>query len=300
MFKRFRMCRAGAGLLVTAALSVSVAGCSSGGQGDGPATTSASGDPATWVLPIQAYLPTDEEQQQLSQAKKLLVGDCMKGFGFNWVPAPDLPKVGPKTLTDWRYGIHDMNLSRERGYKPAATEMAAYDAALKEGAQDRSSSDKAEIGVLNGTSKDVHGRKVPKGGCIGAANRKINTVAVEARTAIDLGNGAFIKAKQDPAVVKAFAAWSGCMKKSGYDYKEPLDASDNPKFGSEDVTAEEISTATTDITCRDRTDVARIWFTAEAALQKQAIEQHAEQLQTDRRALGTAVKKASKLVSAAK
>ncbi|MFF0285519.1 hypothetical protein [Streptomyces sp. NPDC005262] len=53
-----------------------------------------------------------------------------------------------------------MNLSRERGYKPAATEMAAYDAALKEGAQDRGSSDKAEIGVLNGTSEDWGWRRV--------------------------------------------------------------------------------------------------------------------------------------------
>lgn len=243
---------------------------------------------------MQAYLPTDEDQQQLSQAKKVLVGDCMAGFGFTWTPAPDLPKVGPKTLTDWRYGIHDMDLARERGYKPDALEQADYDAAVNKGAVDGGTADDAAARALDGRTKEVGGKKVPEGGCVGEANRKINAGAAESRAAIDLANGAFIKAKQDPEVVKAFADWSACMKKAGYSYKEPLDASDDSRFSGPEVSSEEIATATADITCRDRTDVARLWFTAEAALQKQAIDDNAEQLEENRKAMDAAVREAAK------
>lgn len=240
-------------------------------------------------------MPTDEDQRQLSQAKKVLVGDCMAGFGFTWSPAPDLPKVGPKTLTDWRYGIHDMDLAKKRGYKPDAREQADYDAAVNKGAVDGSTADDAAARALDGRTKEVGGKKVPEGGCVGQANRKINAGAAESRAAIDLANGAFIKAKQDPKVVKAFADWSVCMKKTGYDYAEPLDASDDSRFSAPEVTSEEIATATADITCRDRTDVARLWFEAEAALQQQAIDDNAEQLDGNREAMDSAVREAARI-----
>lgn len=255
------------------------------------------GDPASWVLPLQAYMPTEQENGQISQAKKILVADCMKGFGFTWVPAPDLPRVGPKTLTDWRYGIHDMALSTSRGYKPAAKEQEAYDAAVEKGAADGTSADGPDARALDGRSEEVDGKKVPEGGCAGAANREIDAEVVQARAALDLANAAFVKSKQDPEVVKAFADWSACMKKSGYDYKQPLDASDDPKFGRPEVTSEEISTATADITCRQKTEVALVWFKAESALQKQAIEDHAEELSAERHRIETTVRKASKIVT---
>ncbi|MER5944947.1 hypothetical protein ABT127_02655 [Streptomyces sp. NPDC001904] len=248
------------------------------------------------MLPLQAYMPSAEEQGQLSQARKIAIGDCMKGFGFTWVPAPELPKVGPKTLTDWRYGIHDMALAKERGYKADAQEQAAYDAAVDKGAVDGTTSDGPDARALDGRIKEVDGKTVPEGGCVGEANRGVATAALQARTALELANAAFAKSQQDPKVVKAFADWSACMKRSGYDYAKPLDASDDPRFSGEKVTSEEISTATADITCRQKTDVARIWFQAESALQKQAAEDHAEELSAERKTIDSAVRQASKIV----
>ncbi|MFG2813778.1 hypothetical protein [Streptomyces sp. NPDC048410] len=234
---------------------------------------------------------------QISHAKKILVGDCMKDFGFTWAPTPDLPKVGPKTLTDWRYGIHDMALAKERGYKPAAKEQVAYDAALKKGAVDGTTADSPEARALDGRLKEVGGRKVPAGGCVGAANRGVDAEAVQARTALGLANAAFVKAQQEPQVVRAFADWSACMKRGGYTYKAPLDASDDRRFSGPQVSPQEIATATTDITCRQKTDVARIWFQAESDLQKKAIDDHAEELSTEHHEIDSAVRKASQIVT---
>lgn len=246
---------------------------------------------------MQTYMPSDEERGQLSQARKILIGDCMKGFGFKWVPAPELPKVGPKTLTDWRYGIHDMALAEERGYKIDAKEQAAYDAAVGKGAVDGTTADGSAARVLDGRIKDVGGKKVPAGGCVGEANSGVETEALQARTALDLANAAFVKSEQEPKVVKAFTSWSACMKRNGYNYAKPLDASDDRRFSGTEVTPEEISTATADITCRQKTNVAWIWYQAESALQRQAIEAHAEGLSAERKKIDSAVRQASKIVT---
>ncbi|GAA1371768.1 hypothetical protein [Streptomyces beijiangensis] len=254
-------------------------------------------DPSTWTLPIQGYLPSDSAKAQISQARKQLIGDCMKGFGFTWAPAPDLPKIGGKTLVDWRYGIHDLALAKVRGYKPDANDQAAYDNAINAGAVDNLTGG-ADSQTLDGSGvKAVNGKKVPEGGCMGQADRRIGAQAVQTNTAQEISAEAFVKSKADAHVVKAFGAWSACMKASGYNYAAPLDASDDPRFGSPDVTALEIATATTDIDCRNKTNVAKIWFDAETTLQNKAIENKAELLDHESKALDAAVKKAASVIA---
>ncbi len=242
-------------------------------------------------------MPTIEEMSQLAQAKKILISDCMEGLGLAWTPAPDLPRVGPKTLTDWRYGIHDEGLAAARGYKVDAAEQEAYDAAVEKGAVDGSTANSMDARALEGRIEKVNGREVPADGCVGAANKRIDADAVQARTALDLANAAFVTSQREAEVVQAFADWSACMKRDGYDYKEPLNASDDPKFASDKPSSQEIATATTDIACRKRTDVARIWFQAESRLQKQAIEDHAEDLSAERKKIDSAVRTASEIVT---
>jgi hypothetical protein len=294
--RTFRSAPSVRAVVAASAVTFLLAGCSLASDGGDQAVSSDSKDPQSWVLPIQSYLPTEREQGQLSQAKKILIGDCMKGFGFTWTPAPDLPRVGPKTLTDWRYGIHDMALAEQRGYKADAEEQAAYDAAVEKGAVDGTTADGPDAKTLSGDIREVDGKKVPEGGCVGAANQEIDADAIQARAAVELANAAFVKSKEDPKVVKAFADWSACMKRSGYDYEQPLDASDDSKFSGTEVSSEEIATATADIRCRQKTDVAWVWFQAESALQKSAIEQHAEQLSAERKKIDAAVRNASKIV----
>ncbi|MFB6828398.1 hypothetical protein [Streptomyces hydrogenans] len=254
-------------------------------------------DPATWTLPIQGYLPSDTARAQISQAKKQVIGDCMKSFGFSWTPAPDLPKIGGKTFADWRYGIHDMALSKERGYKPDAAQQDAYDAAMNAGALDGLTGGVDSQTLEGGGAQEVNGKKVPTGGCIGQANRLIDAEAAQTSTAQQISAETFTRSKADTRVVRAFAAWSSCMKEKGYNYKEPLDASDDPRFSSREVTSEEISTAVSDIECRNSTGVAKVWFDAETELQKRLIEEQAEQLNQESDALDAAVKKAADILA---
>ncbi|MEL3944664.1 MULTISPECIES: hypothetical protein [Streptomyces] len=255
-------------------------------------------DPATWSLPVEAYLPTDDEDKQLSRAREALVSACMKDFGFDWKAAPDLPELGPKTLTDWRYGIHDLALTKKRGYKPDAAEQVAYDAAVQEGAVDEDESP-AEATVLNGDVKKYDGKKVPQGGCSGRADRTLSggKGSFYSDFAEDLGNEAFVRSMKEPKVVAVFGQWSACMKKHGYSYKAPLDASDDPRFSAPEVTPEEIATATADIGCRKRYHVAKTWYETEVRLQNKAIEKNEERLSDAKDRLDIAVKRAAKTLA---
>ena len=298
-----RIKHTGLGALVAAVSVLSATGCSADGAGDHTIATPEptlpfdAADPATWVLPIEGYLPSDSERKQVSQARKAVAGDCMRRFGLTWQPAPDLPRLGPKTLVDWRYGIHDMALAEERGYKPAAAEQEAYDRAADVGALDRTSQTGPDTRVLQGGIKEVGGRPVPAGGCLGEAERKVSSHAFDTTLAQTISNEAFAESQRSPEVVKAFKAWSTCMKASGFAYERPLDASDDPRFGSQEVTPLEIRTATADISCRDRSDVAKVWFDAEVVIQREKIEAHAERLNKERTSLDEAVKKAGDVVA---
>ncbi|WP_229699040.1 hypothetical protein [Wenjunlia tyrosinilytica] len=294
------------GATIAIALTVSsVAACTgathSASRPDRPALPSRhfeAADPKTWTLPIEAYLPTDDEQKQISRAENTLIGDCMDRFGFDWHPAPELPKLGPKTLTDWRYGIHDAALADKRGYKPDADEQAAYDEAMERGAVDGTTSGGPDAKVLSGQIAKVAGKDVPAGGCAGQAKRKVTGGKPETpRLAQQISNDAFTRSKRDAKVAEAFRRWSSCMKDSGYPYKEPMDASDDPRFAAADVTTREIATATADIACRKRHHVAKLWFDAEVKLQNTAIETHAEELSAERKNLDTAVKRAARVLA---
>ncbi|AUY52487.1 hypothetical protein [Streptomyces sp. CB01881] len=220
---------------------------------------------------------TDDEQNQFGRAMGSLTEDCMHKAGYgSWSSAPDLPKVGPKTLTDLRYGIHDAVLVGKRGYHPDAAEKAAHDAAV-------------EAAVAGGTRGAA---AVAESDCGQKSKQQIGDAQSGFQLAEQLANDAFTKAKQEPEVVAAFAQWSACMKESGYKYREPLDAVDDRKF-SRDVTKAEIDTALADLNCRSRSNVALVWYQAEVRLQKDAAERNAQALHTARTRLDATLKNVS-------
>lgn len=239
--------------------------------------------PATWKLPLEAYLLTDQEDAQIRRAMNSLTEQCMRKAGYtSWSPAPDLPKLGPKTLTDWRYGIHDADLSSKRGYHPDAAEQAAYDAAMEKTAVDGTTGDTAK--ALSNCAQQSKQQ-------VGGGDKTYGELAQS------LANDAFLRSKQEPEVTTVFGQWSACMKESGYNYKQPLDASDDQRFGGRDVTQLEIDTALADLKCRDRTKVAWIWYQAETRLQKDSGEKNAQALRSARTDLDAAVKHAAAVLA---
>ncbi|MFB6553248.1 hypothetical protein [Streptomyces sp. NPDC056405] len=219
-------------------------------------------DPATWKLPMEAYLPTRAEHRLVSSSRDEVIDACMADAGYpQWTPAPDLPALGGKTLTDWRYGIHDAAKAAERGYHPDAEEQKAYDAAMEEGAVDESGADEGSLRS-----------------CVTQADGTAPALPAD-DLAQQISGDAFRQAEQDPKVVAAFAQWSSCMKDKGYDYAKPMDANDDPQFNDPStVTDAEIATAKADVACRDKYQVEKTWFNAEARLQQTAIVQHEDEL----------------------
>ncbi|MEU5583320.1 hypothetical protein ABZ791_37900 [Streptomyces huasconensis] len=236
-----------------------------------------SNDPATWRLPVEAYIPTAEQARLVTTTRDQLIDTCMSTAGYDdWEPAPELPELGGKTLTDWRYGIHDARLTAERGYHPAEAEQKAYDEAMEAGAVDESGADDATLR-----------------GCVAKADGKVPDPQPPA-VVQEISGAAFEKSQKTPEVTAVFAKWSSCMKDKGYDsYKQPLDASDDPRFANPDkVTAQEIATARADISCRDRYGVARTWFDAESKIQRAEIAKHMDEFDDVAAATREAITKA--------
>ncbi len=233
-------------------------------------------DPATWQLPIEAYMPTRQQARLVSGTRDELIDRCVERAGYpEWKPAPDLPELGGKTLTDWRYGIHDAGLAATRGYHPAAGEQETYDAAMAEGAVDES-----------GTPDDVvHG-------CVTEVDGDVPSLQPEGIVQ-QVSGEAFKESLKDPKVVTAFAKWSACMKDKGYSYEKPMDANDDVRFADPyKVSDLEIATAKADIACRNAADVARTWFDAESAIQTAKIADHLTEFNDAAEAVKQAVAKA--------
>lgn len=236
-------------------------------------------DPAAWRLPIEAYMPTKAETKLVASVRDDLLDACMKNAGYaDWTPAPDLPDVGGKTLTDWRYGIHDAGDAASRGYHPDAAEQQEYDKAMEAGAVDTSGADESKVRECVAETDGV----VPS--------------AQNADLVQQISGDAFLESQEAPQVVDVFSKWSSCMKEKGYDYKKPLDASDDPHFTDPDtVSGTEIATAKADIECRGRYDLEKTWFETEAALQAKAISSHQGELDDVKKANKASVAKASAL-----
>ncbi|MGW0565589.1 hypothetical protein ACWDZ4_34635 [Streptomyces sp. NPDC003016] len=213
------------------------------------------GNPATWRLPIETYMPTRAETRLISGARDSLIDECMKSAGYEkWNPAPDLPTLGGKTLTDWRYGIHDAEKAAKRGYHPGAAEQEAYDQALSAGAVDTSGADE-------GTLRN----------CVQTVDEQAPAAQPD-HLVQKIDGEAYKEAAKDPKVTAVFAKWSSCMKAKGYSYEKPMDANEDSRFSDpHEVTELEIATATADVACRDRYGVEKVWFDTEVPLQQQAI-----------------------------
>ncbi|WP_432158344.1 MULTISPECIES: hypothetical protein [unclassified Streptomyces] len=232
-------------------------------------------DPATWKLPIEAYEPTKREKRLVSSARDLEIKECMRNAGFpDWTPAPDLPTVGGTTLTDWRYGIHDLEQAQQFGYHPDPEQQDAYDAAL---AADQSA--EADQDVLQGCASQA-GSTAPS--LQGSA--LVNQISGDA----------YQKAMDTPEVKEVFAKWAACMQDSGYTYAMPMDAGDDPRFstGPDEISQTEKDTAVADVTCRDKYHVEKVWFDAEAAIQAEAIAEHMDELNREKAGIRSAVAKA--------
>ncbi|MFC8349561.1 hypothetical protein [Streptomyces sp. NPDC057280] len=246
--------------------------------GDAKAQVGDPDDPATWVLPIQMYMPTSRQALTVTSSREELMDTCMSEAGFpEWKPSPDLPFLGGDNDMDARYGINDLDQAAKSGYHPDPDAQKAYDDAI---------------------DADVAGSATIDQQALLTCVQKINHMVPQVNTPelIDrIGGESWKEAQETPEVKAAFAHWSACMKGKGYTYAKPMDANDDSKWSTSEAgeaSAKEKAVAVADVECRDKYAVEKAWFDAEAAIQQRDIKEHAADLDQLKTAMQEAVDRA--------
>ncbi|MFC0864658.1 hypothetical protein ACFHYQ_20410 [Sphaerimonospora cavernae] len=275
------------GVLVAGVLTAGVATVFSSGSAETggppvPVPTSAE----DFVLPMDAYNVSAAQHVEIARARADLVEDCMRAFGYDLrIQVPDVASYSQNGLVDW---LGDLQVDRY-GYAgpPGRTRQSAAD-------DDRGifAVTDDEFRVMVGKTARVGGKKVPVGGCDGAVEGILNAGAsgldgqeTPGKTDVyrlgDLQSGAAESAYRDPGLHRAGAAWAECMRKAGYAYSQPEEATADPRWA---ITAKndhdpppqgtpvEIRTAVDDHRCRLETNYYGKRQAIYAAHQQKAID----------------------------
>lgn len=267
----------------------------SGTDGGGGATPDVGSTPklnsvTDQSLPVEAYLFSKDQTDQLNKAIVILRRQCMGRFGLTYQDQTVQGIFQPKSRTQFRYGVTDADDAASHGYKPAGSETPVVKPSPRQ-------EDPATTMVLTGTrdpdvkpgsaeargGQDYNGQKVPAGGCIGEANRKLGVTGSEglsdAGIAVKVNTDSWDKSYTDSRVRAVFEKWSRCMKQKGYTYADPMRANDDPEWQrTTTATAREQQVAQADVACKQQHNVLGVWYSVDVAYQEQMIEQNAEAL----------------------
>ncbi|MEV5108005.1 hypothetical protein ACFQ7G_39075 [Streptomyces massasporeus] len=220
-------------------------------------------------LPLQDYLYSDADLRTVKQAMRTLTEKCMRRHKVTHDFGPPPPAMGPRSITDRRYGLTDARMARTTGYHLGDRDPRTHPV------PERTPPTGKALTVIAGTGSptEVNGVRVPARGCAGEAEREIvgSGRLGSSDLAQDLNGESFTATKADPRVVKAFRAWSRCMKERGHAYPDPLAVMNDKRFQGNTPAPPEIEVATADVACKARTDVTGIWYRAEVAYQKTLI-----------------------------
>lgn len=281
-------------------LAVLAGGCSSGSHQE-PAAAVPTSRPVTQSaasLPIERYLLSDGQMSRIVQARNRIAAQCVRRFGLDWNPVPPPAPQDPSrdaANSARRYGLTDPAEAARFGYHVAGASQT------KRPAEPPLSSDQRT--VLSGRSANgsvaqvFHSLRIPTGGCIGEANARISgdperlgDEDLPSRINVD----SYRQSMADPRVVAAFQAWSGCMKRHGYDYADPTQApGKKPEFTGPGPTTAEIAVAVADVSCKKQTGLVAIWSAVDITVQNTAIKRDAAELATVKRDLDNQVRAAA-------
>ncbi|MFD4660742.1 hypothetical protein ACFWP2_34595 [Kitasatospora sp. NPDC058444] len=265
----------------TALTACAVAVCVAAGGAVGYTTTAGRGTDGTGTtraeLPVQAYLLTYQQREDLNSAYERLVERCMRERG---APIQPLVHVRPplKDFLERRYGLTDLEQAERYGYGLPPSREAAPAPAPPELTD-------AQRLVYEGTP----GGEQPQG-CVGRAVEQLGDAARvrETPVAMELQRKSWDASAKDPRVVAATARWSSCMNALGYHASSPVDTSDRK---AADLAAERAQAAS-EVRCNRSSGVVREWFAVEAAYQDEMIERNKDALSAERSAAQRVVDRA--------
>ncbi|MFI8090179.1 hypothetical protein ACIF9R_17940 [Streptomyces sp. NPDC086080] len=284
------------------------------GQDSGPGATgvpspTAPPAPGEVVLPINAYLPTADDQARMGRARAILIDRCMRRFGLSFPqPSAAALEAGAKDNGVYgnkrRYGVTDAATAQRYGYhlpstvdrvsqdgEPDGTEAGTgAEAGSAEGKRSRRR-DPAYAAVLNGhegneSERGARRDDVPSGGCVGEAGAKLAEAGSAtdgfsyAKVASDIKADSHFRSMSSTRVTAAFKEWSRCMRDKGYSTTAPVGERLPFDIDSARVSEKEIERALADVACKERTRLVEIWSGEERRYQNAQIKEHSTELRT--------------------
>ncbi|MET7288402.1 hypothetical protein [Streptomyces sp. NPDC005573] len=215
----------------------------------------------THTLPIAKYEYSTTQERLIAGAKDALTRECMQRFGLSY-HAPEFDT--PETVPDRRYGISDPSEAERYGYHLAPTPRTVPVPPTD-----------PSYPVLYGATPTFRANAVPTGGCRAEAVRlweKERPATEAADTAREIAVNSFRKSLSDPSVLKVTKQWSSCMKAEGYSYSSPLAPPHGFDLDTSTVSDKEHKVAAADISCKEKSNLLKVWFGAESRIQKADIE----------------------------
>jgi hypothetical protein len=259
----------------------------SGASAPGTTATPAAADIA---MPLDAYVD-GAAGRVVANATEVLIAECMRRKGFTY--HADLT-AGTETTSQRTgdFGLTDAKLAATEGYPSGAKRAEA----LIRSATKRPSD--AYLMALQGfVHPDLTQSHPP--GCQDEAFEQLRSDDLK-RVDFELVGRLGLEAKQraaaDRRVLDATRAWSQCMKDAGFSYATPVDAMN--AGWPRDPTAREIATATTDVRCKEKSDLVRMWLTAEATYQAELVAQNEEALAEIKRLNAERIRRAEAILAA--
>ncbi len=272
------------------------------------------------TLPLEAYMASYEDQVTVEQAASDLQQSCMKDYGIDLT----LPKAGanpPPSDNDAnierRYGISDRAEAEKYGYElpPALREhteqtmrdLSGVEVEVLTGHTKPEAPAAAEAGQpvaapaqgVKPARAEYHGKALKRGGCIGWSKDRLGVKEADPVIVAQLAGDSLTQSMKDEKVVKATAAWSSCMAGKGHaGLADPYKAMDQGVTPDGEPTEESIALAVDDIDCKQQTDLVKIWFGVESAIQTRQIADNQDQLTAIKQQHGAEVAAARKQMTA--
>ncbi|MCX5377327.1 hypothetical protein [Streptomyces sp. NBC_00091] len=299
---RPRHARGPLGALLLAAALTACSGGSADGGGPGSGSGSSPGaeprikvtpqaDPARAGLPLDAYAFDKDQLKTMQQAQDILTDACMHRLGFSSFRNSNTYVVTGTERGSTGIGLVDAEYAKKFGYRNGA---------LPDRPRDTKKQDPNEAAALFGPQNGAPAQPgAPEGGCSGEATRKLYPESGKAGTKLldELTQQANDRARGDSRVLAAIGQWSSCMRDAGFQVKTPweLQQMEGTRWTGP-VTSEEITAATTDVGCKQKSKLTDTWAAALTAYQNTAVEKNKEGLDQEKKHLDEQVRTAGKVL----
>lgn len=228
-------------------------------------------------FPLDEFRPDAESENVVLKAEQQLTQDCMQRFDMTF----DQPVWSvPVEIHDYDrlFGLINLDEVKTYGYHlPGESPSESGLGNPKPEVAPTNVPEADYMAAFMGEADSLKGVAIPEGGCIGEARTTLGD-DYGLQFLIEEGvNFGLSQSNLDPRVTEAFAEWSICMFKAGYEYATPSNAINDPHWNTNSVraTPAEIDVAVADVQCKIDTNLTGIRVAVATAWQDQFIRDHA-------------------------